>query len=307
MEELLKRELGTSRLEPYGFGGGGCISSGQGYVTDTGRIFAKHNSKSEARRMFDGEYASLEAIDKTETIRAPKPIKVIDQPSGGAVLVAEYVDIKSLSKYASQLGEQLAQMHLYNDEVGKRLSLQESSVHKDESLEYVSRFGFPVTTCCGYLPQDNTWQDDWVVFFTRQKLQQQLDLIEKEYGDREARELWPQLLRKIPDFFKGIDIKPALLHGDLWGGNLGECDTGPVIFDPACFYGHHEYELGIMMMFGGSGSQTLTPYHKLIPKSPRFEERHKLYQLFHYLNHWNHFGGSYRHQSIGIMRSLIKK
>ena len=45
MEELLKRELGTSKLVPFGAGGGGCISSGTGYNTDNGQIFVKVNNK----------------------------------------------------------------------------------------------------------------------------------------------------------------------------------------------------------------------------------------------------------------------
>jgi len=39
----------------------------------------------------------------------------------------------------------------------------------------------------------NEWQSDWPSFFIRHRLQAQLDLIEKDYGDREARELWSQL------------------------------------------------------------------------------------------------------------------
>lgn len=39
----------------------------------------------------------------------------------------------------------------------------------------------------------NEWQDDWPTFFARHRLQAQLDLIEKDYADREARELWSQL------------------------------------------------------------------------------------------------------------------
>lgn len=41
--------------------------------------------------------------------------------------------------------------------------------------------------------QVNEWQDDWPTFFARHRLQAQLDLIEKDYADREARELWSQL------------------------------------------------------------------------------------------------------------------
>lgn len=59
-----------------------------------------------------------------------------------------------------------------------------------------------------------------------------------------------------------------------------------VIFDPATFYGHHEYDLAISGMFGGFNLSFYDAYHKVIPKAPGFENRHKLYQLFHYLNHW---------------------
>lgn len=48
--------------------------------------------------MFDGEMASLEAIVKTETVKVPKPIKVIELDTGGAVFVMEHLDMNSLSK-----------------------------------------------------------------------------------------------------------------------------------------------------------------------------------------------------------------
>lgn len=39
--------------------------------------------------------------------------------------------------------------------------------------------------------------------------------------------LWPALRSKIGSFFEGIEIEPALLHGDLWSGNVGENEEGP--------------------------------------------------------------------------------
>lgn len=42
--------------------------------------------------------ASMEAILKTETVKVPKPIKVIELDSGGCVFVMEHVDMKGLNK-----------------------------------------------------------------------------------------------------------------------------------------------------------------------------------------------------------------
>ncbi|KAM4691641.1 ketosamine-3-kinase-like [Rhinophrynus dorsalis] len=309
MEALLKKELNSSVVKPSGHSGGGCINQGQSYDTDMGRLFVKINHKSEARKMFLGEMASLEAILHTNTVKAPKPIKVIDNPGGGAMLVMEHLDMRSLNRHSAKLGDQLADLHLHNQRLRETLTKEGGTVGKGtgkSDLQYIDKFGFHTVTCCGYLPQVNDWQDDWVTFYARQRIQPQMDLIEKSSGDREARELWSQLQLKIPALFSGMEIAPALLHGDLWGGNVAELESGPVLFDPASFYGHSEYELAIAGMFGGFGGSFYSAYHAKIPKAAGFEKRLKLYQLFHYLNHWNHFGSGYRGSSVGIMKSLVK-
>lgn len=48
-----------------------------------------------------------------------------------------------------------------------------------------------------------------------------------QYGDREVKDLWSKLKAKIPEFFQDIPIEPALLHGDLWSGNIGQDSIGP--------------------------------------------------------------------------------
>ncbi|XP_005407241.1 PREDICTED: ketosamine-3-kinase [Chinchilla lanigera] len=309
MEELLRRELGCSSVKATGHSGGGCISQGQSYDTDQGRVFVKVNSKSEARRMFEGEMASLIAILKTDTVKVPRPIKVLDAPGGGSMLVMEYLDMRYLSSHAAKLGEQLADLHLQNQKLGEMLRKEDSTVGKGDGQaewHFVDQFGFDVVTCCGYLPQVNDWQKDWVKFYTQQRIQPQIDMVERGSGDREALQLWSALQLKIPSLFRDLEIVPALLHGDLWGGNVAEDASGPIIFDPASFYGHSEYELAIAGMFGGFSSSFYSAYHSKIPKAPGFEKRLQLYQLFHYLNHWNHFGSGYRGSSLNIMRNLVK-
>ncbi|XP_037347850.1 ketosamine-3-kinase [Talpa occidentalis] len=309
MEALLRRELGCGSVRATGHAGGGCVSQGRSYDTDRGRVFVKENGRAEARRMFEGERAGLTAILDTGTVRVPRPLAVLGAPGGGCALVMEHLDMRPLSRHAAQLGGQLADLHLDNKKLGEALQKGAGTVgHGGGQAEraFVDQFGFSVVTCCGYLPQVNDWQEDWVAFYARQRIQPQIDMVEKGSGDREALELWAALQLKIPSLFRGLDIVPALLHGDLWSGNVAEDASGPVIFDPASFYGHSEYELAIAGMFGGFSGSFYSAYHARIPKAPGFEKRLQLYQLFHYLNHWNHFGSGYRGSSLNIMRNLIK-
>ena len=52
----------------------------------------------QARKMFEGEMASLEALRSTGLVRVPQPIKVIDLPGGGAAFVMEYLKMRGLSR-----------------------------------------------------------------------------------------------------------------------------------------------------------------------------------------------------------------
>ncbi|KAL5009461.1 hypothetical protein ScPMuIL_011766 [Solemya velum] len=285
MEELLQNELNTKTLKCLGRSGG-CVNEGTSYMTDLGKIFVKFNNKSGAKLMFDGELVSLDVMHAMDVVKVPKPIKVISVPEGGAMIAMEYLDLsRGLSKCSAILGEQLARLHLLNEELGKKMKNSENSVHKNPHYKFVDKFGFDVTTCCGYLPQDNTWQDDWIKFYAR-KIEVQMELLDKKYRDKEARELWSQILAKLPLLFEGSNIQPALLHGDLWAGNVAETSQGPVMFDPACFYGHSEFDLSISRLFGGFSQSFFDAYHKLIPQAPGYRERLELYKFFHYINHW---------------------
>ncbi|VFV26976.1 ketosamine-3-kinase-like [Lynx pardinus] len=128
MEALLRRELGCDFVKATGHSGGGCISQGQSYDTDRGRVFVKVNSKAEAKRMFEGEMASLMAILRTGTVKAPKPIKVLDAPGGGSMLVMEHLDMRYLSSHAAKLGAQLADLHLENKRLGETLQKEAGTV-----------------------------------------------------------------------------------------------------------------------------------------------------------------------------------
>ncbi|KAM3922027.1 ketosamine-3-kinase-like [Leptodactylus fuscus] len=307
MEEKLKNVLRTSVLIPCGHIQGGCISEAWKYDTDQGRVFVKWNRGNQAMTMFKGEMTSLETIRKTRTVCVPQPITLAELPAGGALFVIKSMELRPISKFASKLGDQLADLHLHNGLMKVKIQKNYGTIGKcPADLCPVEKFGFPTMTCCGYIPQDNEWQDDWVTFFASQRLQPQIRLIERDYGDRTLLGLWSELQMKVQNAFRDTVIVPSLLHGDLWEGNTAEDDHGPVLFDPGSFYGHSEYELSIGDMFGDHCGEFYQAYHRKIPKSSGFELRQPLYQLFHSLNNWNHFGEMFRGSTLNLMRYLLQ-
>ena len=233
--------------------------------------------------MFVGEYESLKAIEATKTVRVPKPICVVPDVRGpGGAIVVEYLQMSSLREHSGRLGELLAQMHLFNAILGKKMKKNQTWIGKTEELPYVDKFGFCVNTCCGRIPQNNEWSDDWLEFFVRNKLKYQIDLVESKEGNRELIDLWSLLQNKLSQFFTDIKepIIPALLHGDLWSGNAGQLPEEPVVFDPSSFYGHSEFDLSIAKMFGGFNRAFFDCYHNKIPKSSGFDRSYTFVKSF---------------------------
>lgn len=226
------------------------------------------------------------------------------------------------------------QMRLKNDktEIKPQVVKPTTSVYSDKfvpeiNTEPIHEFGFDVPTSCGNNVQINNWTANWVEFFSRYRLDEPIKQIISNHGDRELNEKWSLLQLKVDKYFNDFDkdqdekIIPALLHGDLWSGNIGQLDISssiddsetttstkltkqPVIYDPSSFYGHSEYEFAIARMFGGIPGSFESSYFSIMPKKKNFEKRNKLYQLYHHLNHWNQFGFGYRNSSLKIMTDL---
>ncbi|KAI6381515.1 hypothetical protein MCOR25_001208 [Pyricularia grisea] len=140
----------------------------------------------------------------------------------------------------------------------------------------------------------------WEVFFSRGlrhvlNLRDQratpdpvLDAMLPELFDR----VIPRLLRPLET--GGRKIKPCLVHGGLWYGNVSvDDDTGrPIIYDPLGFWGHHEYELGNWRSSRNKLTNYMSTYYKYMePSKPveDFDGRNLLYSLRFHTNACTHF------------------
>ena len=157
------------------------------------------------------------------------------------------------------------------------------------------RFGWHRDNYIGALPQENGWCDDWAEFWRERRLRPQF----KRAGMK-------------PEFFEELlkdhRPSPSLLHGDLWNGNAGFTPDGPVMFDPAVYYGDREADLAMTELFGGFPREFYRAYNEAFPLDAGYETRKHLYNLYHLLNHLNLFGSGYRAQvdaTLGLLRDRL--
>jgi fructosamine-3-kinase len=96
---------------------------------------------------------------------------------------------------------------------------------------------------------------------------------------------------------------PALLHGDLWWGNVlwGE-DGRAWLIDPSSHGGHPEEDLAMLALFGVIPERLRRAYAEVLPSEPDWQERIGLFQLIPLLVHTILFGGAYRDQAAATAR-----
>lgn len=138
----------------------------------------------------------------------------------------------------------------YTTELLPPLSALLNIIHKlhSSSNSPTGKFGFGVTTFYGPPPMDNAWTDSWEEYFHREFVSSLNCSLRTLGPDPELEDLAkhtaikviPRLLRPLQT--GGRSIKPTLCFGDLYHGNI-QTDTETdqaFLFDPCCFYGHHE-------------------------------------------------------------------
>lgn len=168
-------------------------------------------------------------------------------------------------------------------EAGRSLA----KLHKIEQ----ARFGFGNDNWIGLNRQKNLWSENWAEFFTEYRLKFQIDLIR----DSKLKQRYLDIISKscLLDFLNQHSPCPSLVHGDLWSGNIMFNEMGPWLIDPAVYYGDREVDLAMTKMFGGFSESFYKAYENEFPLPPGAETREVIYNLYHYLNHYNLFGASY--------------
>ena len=263
--------------------GGGCIN--QGYAVSNGAVtyFVKLNQASLVD-MFEAEALGLQQMWDTHTIRVPKPI-CCGTVDNSAYIVLEWLELgRSAGTNAwEEMGRNLAAMHKATSNQG---------------------FGWERNNTIGSTPQINTWTADWAEFFTQHRIGYQLKLAKRRGGDFRQGE---RLLEAIPELLADYKPQPSLVHGDLWSGNASVTVAGePVILDPATYYGDRETDLAMTELFGGFPAPFYRGYDEVWPLDRGYERRKMLYNLYHILNHFNLFGGSYESQANRMIEQILR-
>ncbi|HRZ08196.1 MAG TPA: fructosamine kinase family protein, partial [Candidatus Competibacteraceae bacterium] len=198
--------------------GGGCINPAW-RISDGQRIFFVKVNAAAGLPMFEAEAASLAELAATRTVRVPEPMGH-GVAAEQAWLMLEYLPLVSGGTRAMErLGRSLAALH----------------------AQPRKGFGWHRDNAIGATLQLNAYCDNWIEFWRERRLGFQLDLAARK-GYVGALQQQGELLRaRLDGLFVGHSPTPALLHGDLWRGNVGGTGEGePVMFDPAVYQGDRE-------------------------------------------------------------------
>jgi protein-ribulosamine 3-kinase len=264
---------------------GGSINAAYRIELNDGRSCFLKTNEGYLYAMFEAEAKGLKVLRGVcEGIRVPEVIGHNKTDDGRlSWLLLEYVDnSRPGGTFFSHFGRQLAALHRHSND----------------------RFGLDHHNYIGSLYQSNTPHKTWASFYARERLMPQMK------AAIDSGLLQPGIARNFENLFARLgeifpDEPPALLHGDLWGGNyLCDSEGTPVIIDPAVYYGHREMEIAFTRLFGGYERAFYTSYNEAWPLGTGHDQRIDICNLYPLLVHTNLFGSSYAGRVISIINKF---
>lgn len=229
-----------------------------------------NNSRYKEQLIKEAEGLELlrERIESNDiNLRVPRVLKVDDKR-----LELEAIDSSSPSdKQVMQLGKELAKLHSIKCE----------------------RYGFDSNNFIGLNPQTNGYSTNWGTFFYEKRLNYQVNMIAstqvREYFQTSLSEQKVVLINWLNQHCE----YPSLVHGDLWSGNVMFDKQDVWLIDPAVHYADREVDLAMTEMFGGFNHHFYDAYDEALPRTSEYDRKKIIYNLYHYLNHYNLFGEGY--------------
>lgn len=286
VSKILAEKNGNSfRIKSVQKLGGGCIHQASKIETSAGNFFLKWNASGPSD-VFEKEAEGLIELKKagSESLKIPDVIAFgkIDETPG--FLLLEYLESSGgNAKSDAKLGSGLAQIHRYS----------------------ADNFGFNNDNYCGATLQNNRWKNSWIEFYRDNRLGFLIQQIKTERPfSVEDVSLFEKLMERLPGLLPESSV-PALIHGDLWSGNYMHTVDGPALIDPATSFSNREMEFGMITLFGGFSPRFFDAYNEFNPLPDDWKQRNQLYQLYHILNHYLLFGGSYLSQAKLIARAYL--
>ncbi|HSJ67349.1 MAG TPA: fructosamine kinase family protein [Anditalea sp.] len=270
-EEILFEVFGTPvRINQLKLVAAGNLNQAIYLSTDQGDLFLKTNFEKRSD-IFEKEALALQFLKANTSLYIPS-VSGFGKKGELNFLLTEWIPSgRKNMDFWENLGQGLAQLHMVSSK----------------------NFGLDHDNYIAVLPQINSPKATWAEFFISNRLEPMLGkafydgLIDKSFLDK-----FRDIYDKLPSVFPN-EI-PALLHGDLWSGNVMETALGePALIDPAIYFGHREVDLAFSKLFGGFDMRFYDAYEDVFPLEPGFEERVKIYNLYPLLVHLNLFGKSY--------------
>lgn len=262
---------------------GGDISRSYKINTSKDSYFIKINPSDNAITMFQTEAYALDLIQSTKTIKTPK-VLFCETFHESSFLIMEFIESKSPSNLDfNTLGFKLAELHQKTSEF----------------------FGLKNDNFIGSLSQSNIENKSWTDFYTKERLLPQLQLAKQKglISDKDCPSE-NSIKEKLEDLC--YNVKPSLLHGDLWSGNYLISKNGtPYLIDPATYYGHYEVDIAMTKLFGGFGDNFYKAHAEYFPTTNETQLRIEIYQLYYLLVHLNLFGKSYYNSVKNILKSYF--
>ncbi|MFC7070924.1 fructosamine kinase family protein [Halobaculum lipolyticum] len=163
-------------------------------------------------------------------------------------------------------------------------------------------FGFPFDTLTGPYDQPNPWTDSWPAFFGEHRLAHAATQAHEE-GVLPAADLKrvDALVDDLPDLLDH-DPAPALIHGDVWAGNvLHDGERVTALLDPACYYGDPEVELAYVEWTETGEAAFRERYREVAGVADGYTRRAPVYRLYPLLTHLRYFGEEY----LGEIRATL--